>query len=373
MIKQICALLVSASVSWASYYPLPASAVVVGSDTNKQPVAATTTGSGTTVDLQNTPVLTTPNFAIGYGGSAAGSTMELDGTSSGSPSNAYLKLQTNGQFTVMGGSLAPIALFDIQRNTTSLPHSPAPAFRIQGADTELTTAIMDATGNNAFTSLQVNVAAGTAAAPTALTTSNDIFQFKGSGYDGSAFANAVTLRFAPTQTWTTMTHGSRIVFATTAQGSTTATANFIVDHDGQLYAPGLKNITTAASGTICYLTPGTGPVNGTIQYDGSLGCLASSRRFKHSIEPLRLNALRTISRMKPVSFRYNHEPDTPHYGLIAEDVASLDKTLVGYKEGIPYSVRQMDIVTVMIQAIQELTRRNGQLERRLNQLAKDKL
>lgn len=61
------------------------------------------TGSGSVV-LSTSPTLTTPSAAIEYGGAAVGSTKTINGTSSGSPSNAYLLLQSNGQFVGVGNT-----------------------------------------------------------------------------------------------------------------------------------------------------------------------------------------------------------------------------------------------------------------------------
>jgi endosialidase-like protein len=365
--KTLLSFLIASRLALASYYPLPTSAVVVGSDADNQPLAATTTGTGTTVDLQTSPALTTPSFATAYGGSAVGSTMSLQGTSSGSPSAAYLFLQPNAQFTQVGSSVVPAAQLEINGNTVASPGTlgTSPILHIVGANATQPGVMIDAFGSATTTLFTVRAAGGTAASPAALAPPSDIFQFTGYGWDGSGnWANSVALEFIPTQTWTSTAHGTRMIFEITPNNSTTITGKLVLDQDGQLYATNLVNSTAATTGTLCYTTPGSGPFHGLINYDGTNTCLVSSRRFKHSIRPLRLSGLSLVDRFRPVSFRYNHEPETPHYGLIAEDVARIDPTLVGFKENLPYSLREMDIVAVMIRAIQELSAKVNRLERR---------
>lgn len=62
--KRLFLVLLLASVGRASYFPFPASAVVIGTNANGFPIAATTTGSGTTVPLATSPSLTTPSLGV---------------------------------------------------------------------------------------------------------------------------------------------------------------------------------------------------------------------------------------------------------------------------------------------------------------------
>jgi hypothetical protein len=58
--------------------------------------------------------------------------------------------------------------------------------------------------------------------------------------------------------------------------------------------------------------------------------------------------------LRPVSFEYKETPGT-RYGLIAEEVDAVDKTLVGYdEEGRPNSVRYTSIVPLLIDAVKEI-------------------
>jgi uncharacterized coiled-coil protein SlyX len=76
--------------------------------------------------------------------------------------------------------------------------------------------------------------------------------------------------------------------------------------------------------------------------DGKIGTLASSRRYKEEIKPIK-QASEVLYRLKPVSFRYKKEIDRSHalsFGLIAEEVANVDPDLVTPdRDGKPETVR----------------------------------
>jgi hypothetical protein len=93
---------------------VPASATVLGSNSSSQLIAASTTGSGTTAVLSTSPTFTTSIMSpIIYGGSAAGSTLTLDGTSNGSPSNAYVLINSASQGNVGIGTSSPQTALDV--------------------------------------------------------------------------------------------------------------------------------------------------------------------------------------------------------------------------------------------------------------------
>ena len=87
---------------------VPASQPILASNASNQIVVPTTTGSGTTAVLATSPTFTTSATSpVVYGGSAAGSTLTLDGTSNGAPSNAYVLLNPAGQGFVGIGTSIP--------------------------------------------------------------------------------------------------------------------------------------------------------------------------------------------------------------------------------------------------------------------------
>ena len=79
-----------------------------------------------------------------------------------------------------------------------------------------------------------------------------------------------------------------------------------------------------------------------VDADGHLGTTTSSGRFKEAIKPMD-KASEAILALEPVTFRYKHELDptgTPQFGLVAEEVAKVNPTLVARDEqGKPYTVR----------------------------------
>src|SRR5262249_32664721 len=73
---------------------------------------------------------------------------------------------------------------------------------------------------------------------------------------------------------------------------------------------------------------------------GKLGTTPSSRRFKNDIKPMN-DASDAILALKPVTFHYKTDPQAiPQFGLVAEDVATVNPDLVVRdKEGQINSVR----------------------------------
>jgi hypothetical protein len=87
-----------------------------------------------------------------------------------------------------------------------------------------------------------------------------------------------------------------------------------------------------------------------VDSNGHLGTLTSSKRFKEEIRPMNKTS-EAIFSLEPVTFRYKKEIDpagTSQFGLIAEEVAKVNPTLVlPDKEGKPYTVRY-DAVNAML-------------------------
>ena len=81
---------------------------------------------------------------------------------------------------------------------------------------------------------------------------------------------------------------------------------------------------------------------------GKLGTVASSRRFKRDIEPMDKSS-EAILALKPVTFHYKSDAkNTPCFGLVAEEVAKVNRDLVVRdKDGGIYSVRY-DAVNAML-------------------------
>ena len=85
-----------------------------------------------------------------------------------------------------------------------------------------------------------------------------------------------------------------------------------------------------------------------VSVDGQLGTVASSARFKKDIVTME-KASEAIMSLRPVTFHYKTDTQgVPQFGLIAEEVAKVNPSLVlPDKEGKPYTVRY-DAVNAML-------------------------
>ena len=96
------------------------------------------------------------------------------------------------------------------------------------------------------------------------------------------------------------------------------------------YVAGISGVTVAGS------------VGVVIDANGQLGTITSSARYKEKIEPMGEASDKLLS-LQPVKFRYKKNLDAkaiPQFGLVAEDVATVDPDLVARDAmGKPYSVR----------------------------------
>jgi hypothetical protein len=77
-----------------------------------------------------------------------------------------------------------------------------------------------------------------------------------------------------------------------------------------------------------------------VDFNGQLGTILSSRRFKKAIQPMDKTS-EAILALKPVTFNYKSDAtNTSQFGLVAEDVEKVNPDLVVRdKEGKPYTVR----------------------------------
>jgi hypothetical protein len=102
-------------------------------------------------------------------------------------------------------------------------------------------------------------------------------------------------------------------------------------------------------GNIWGVTPQSGNTAPVVVSDGGqLGVVASSERFKKDIATMD-KASEIILSLRPVTFYYKTDTkETPQFGLIAEEVAKVNPSLVlPDKDGKPYTVRY-DAVNAML-------------------------
>jgi hypothetical protein len=150
---------------------------------------------------------------------------------------------------------------------------------------------------------------------------------------------------------------------TTRAGGFSSTQLF--DVVGQISAPNLTQSSAAQTGTLCWTT------GGAFSVDTTVGCLASSARFKMNDKPLDAG-LKTVMALRPVSYdlkpEYNPAGLGRQVGLIAEEVREVDDRLIAYDDdGQPRGVRYMQLTAVLIHAIQEQQREIDALKRRLGE------
>lgn len=142
-------------------------------------------------------------------------------------------------------------------------------------------------------------------------------------------------------------------------------------HDNVAIGHNALNGTITASNNIAIGVPATGPfanlsftafigsIHGLptsnaastlpvlIDSNNVLGTSASSRRFKHDIQPID-KVSEALYALKPISFIYNNdESQTRLYGLVAEDVAQVNTSLVAYLGGKVFTVKY-DQVNILL-------------------------
>lgn len=122
----------------------------------------------------------------------------------------------------------------------------------------------------------------------------------------------------------------------------------------QLFAPGIPSITTAQTGTLCWVT------GGGVTYDPTNTCLVSSARYKKNIEPLNTGLL-DVLKLRPVSYQLKDEMNPAHIGrqigFIAEDVYKIDPRLTPLDDkGLPRSVEYAQMTAMLTRAIQQQQR-----------------
>src|SRR5438067_9594706 len=130
--------------------------------------------------------------------------------------------------------------------------------------------------------------------------------------------------------------GFQAGFNITGSGNVCVGEN-IVGVAGESNVTRIRNVGSTAQANGVFVTVGAG---------GKLGFQVSSRRYKDDIKPMD-RASEALFALKPVSFRYKQEIDparSPDFGLIAEDVATVNPDLVARDE-------EGKIVTVRYQAV----------------------
>lgn len=356
---------------------------------------------GTTTPLAGTFTALTANTSvvspIHSGGTAANSTLTLESTTGAGTTDSIIfktasqttrgTIETGGKWAI--GSNAPIAsatpLLDVNASAaaTAFPDSAnIPQIRELSSDgTGTIHALQTYGGTNAIYGYN---AANTAASPQALGSGGQMLILRGVAYDGSVWGQGGTISaqiaafLETSQAQTVSAHGTRFRFATTPNGTTSRVDAMYVQNDGgvsigvdtnpgigslqvnaNIFAPNIPTTTGALGAAVCYTA-----TTGQFQRDTNAGgCLVSSERYKHDIEPLSAS-LDELMALKPVSFVYNDDVGVAgrQVGFLAEQTAAVDERLVGFNsDGSPQSVRYMQMTAVLVGAIQQLKTDNDVL------------
>lgn len=189
------------------------------------------TGTAGTLVFSGSPTITTPIFTtsftgpIHYGGSAIGSIATVNGTSNGSPSSAYVLLQSGTTQFVGINNATPKASLDINNNTSSSPALivATSVSRQQSADTVNGGMEWVTYGSANGNFLTGAVSGGTSASPTATPALRNMFNLSGWGYTGSAWAKGAIIAMQTPSLWSGSNQATQIDFYTTPTGSTTLT------------------------------------------------------------------------------------------------------------------------------------------------------
>src|SRR6478735_5117258 len=139
----------------------------------------------------------------------------------------------------------------------------------------------------------------------------------------------------------------------------------IVGLAGESNVTRIGNIGSTAQANGVFVTVGAG---------GKLGFQVSSRRYKDDIKTMD-KASEALFALKPVSFRYKREIDparSPDFGLIAEDVATVNPDLVARdEEGEIVTVRYQAVNAMLLNEFLKEHRKVVEQQATITQLAKD--
>ena len=137
--------------------------------------------------------------------------------------------------------------------------------------------------------------------------------------------------------------GTLTVFSTSTFSNILSTA---VTSTGRVF---FNNITAASSNDFLCRSATTGEI-----IDGGVTtCAASSRRYKHDITDLRLNAIDTVMKFKSKEYLLNSD-NSPHIHFIAEDMFDIDPRLAGVdKQGVVQTIDDNAVLAVLSQAFQD--------------------
>ncbi len=155
-----------------------------------------------------------------------------------------------------------------------------------------------------------------------------------------------------------------------AAGSNITAANNVICIGGQILGADVSNTTWI--GNVYGVTTQSGTTAPVVVSDGGqLGTVASSERFKKDIVTME-KASEAVLSLRPVTFHYKTDTKgIPQFGLIAEEVAKVNATLVlPDKEGKPYTVRYDAVNAMLLNEFLKEHRRNDEQQATITRLSK---
>ena len=156
-----------------------------------------------------------------------------------------------------------------------------------------------------------------------------------------------------------------------AAGSNVSMASNVICIGANVLGGDVSNTTWMAS--VYGVTTQSGTTAPVVVSDGGqLGTVASSERFKKDIATME-KASEAILALRPVTFHYKADAKgTPQFGLIAEEVAKVNPTLVLLdKDGKPYTVRYDQVNAMLLNEFLKEHRKVEKLEATVAQQHKD--
>ena len=290
----------------------------------------------------NYPLLLNPNGGnVGINTTTPAALLQI-GASANTESNIFLARATSNANTVIGGIRAALGPYwydatstsyaEINFESDSLYYRGAISFRTNNSD---------ATANRAVERMRI--------------TSGGVVQISNAG-DAQLQLNA--------------SGATGYVRYTNSSGDIWGTGiGFNIATNFELY-----NFTTSTYGfrvtrSGIYATTATSPRSVFVQSDGTLGGISSVRESKTNITSLDSSWLMQLN---PVSFNYrkkdtedkytNEHYDELFYGLIAEEVESVNKEICTYNDDKLIGIEYTKIIPVLVKAIQELKAENDTLK-----------
>lgn len=203
--------------------------------------------------------LTTP---ILYGGSAAGSTLTLNGTSgtAASPGAAYVSINPN-----VSGAFPGTVFIGAPTSSGGSASGISDVLHLQGTDTSTTLLTMDAYGVASFPALVFRAARGTSGSPLASASGDSIASFGGRPHDGTIFTtgNRAVIQFKAAQNITSSNQGMLISFETTPLNDTARKARGQFTANGSFYVgDGAAALATTATDGFIYIPTSAGTPTG---------------------------------------------------------------------------------------------------------------